>query len=57
MAHRESMRNSVAQYLQPDELRPATGVRQPIPAGSETLRVHRCFFKDIETADTVSAAA
>jgi hypothetical protein len=26
-----------------------------IPAGSETLRVHRRFFKDIETADAATA--
>jgi hypothetical protein len=38
-------------------LGPATGVWHRIPAGAETLRVHRRFFKDIETADTVSAAA
>jgi hypothetical protein len=37
-------------------LGPATGVWHRIPAGSETLRVHRRFFKDIETADTVGAA-
>jgi hypothetical protein len=36
---------------------PATGMWHRIPAGSETLRVHRRFFKDIETADSVSAAA
>jgi len=38
-------------------LGPATGVWHRIPAGTETLRVHRRFFKDIETADTVGAAA
>jgi len=38
-------------------LGPATGMWHRIPAGSETLRVHRRFFKDIETADSVSAAA
>jgi hypothetical protein len=26
----------------------------PIPAGGENLRVHRRFFKDIETADTAA---
>ena len=38
-------------------LGPATGVWHRIPAGSETLRVHRRFYKDIEAADAVSAAA
>jgi len=28
-----------------------------IPAGQETLRVHRRFFKDIEAADTAAVAA
>src|ERR1700683_3447932 len=31
-------------------LGPATGMWHRIPAGSETLRVHRRFFKDVETA-------
>ena len=38
-------------------LGPRSGLWHLIPAGSETLRVHRRFFKDIETADSVSAAA
>jgi hypothetical protein len=38
-------------------LGPAKGVWHQIPAGGETLRVHRRFFKDIETADQVAAAA
>jgi len=37
-------------------LGPATGMWHKIPVGSETLRVHRRFFKDIETADAVIAA-
>lgn len=35
-------------------LGPATGVWHQIPAGNETLRVHRRFFKDIETADAAA---
>ncbi len=35
----------------------ATGIWHQIPAGQETLRVHRRFFKDIQTADSVAAAA
>jgi hypothetical protein len=39
-------------------LGPGTGLWHQIPAGTETLRVHRRFFKDIETADSsVTAAA
>ena len=37
-------------------LGPGTGLWHQIPAGKETLRVHRRFFKDIETADSVAAA-
>jgi hypothetical protein len=36
-------------------LGPATGLWHQIPAGSEKLRVHRRFFKDIETADSALA--
>ena len=38
-------------------LGPGTGLWHQIPAGSETLRVHRRFFKDIEAADGVHSAA
>ena len=38
------------------KLGPGTGLWHVIPAGSETLRVHRRFFKDIETADAQVAA-
>ena len=38
-------------------LGPAAGMWHKIPVGPETLRVHRRFFKDIETADRVIAAA
>jgi hypothetical protein len=38
-------------------LGPATGMWHKIPVGDETLRVHRRFFKDIETADRVGASA
>ncbi|HEY3734957.1 MAG TPA: hypothetical protein VGL63_13690 [Streptosporangiaceae bacterium] len=40
MTQRDSMRDSAAAYLRP----------------GEKLRVHRHFFKDIETADTERAA-
>src|SRR5690348_10751083 len=38
-------------------LGPGTGLWHQIPAGSENLRVHRRFFKDIETADSAATVA
>jgi len=38
-------------------LGPGTGIWHQIPAGQETLRVHRRFFKDMEIADSFAAAA
>jgi hypothetical protein len=37
-------------------LGPATGMWHKIPVAGETLRVHRRFYKDIETADQAVAA-
>ena len=37
-------------------LGPATGMWHKIPVGDETLRVHRRFYKDIETAAQAVAA-
>lgn len=39
------------------KLGPGTGLWHGIPAGGESLRVHRRFFKDIEAADAQAAAA
>jgi hypothetical protein len=50
-------RGVVTELPRSTRLGPATGMWHRIPAGTETLRVHRRFFKDIETADSVSAAA
>jgi hypothetical protein len=50
-------RGVVMELPRSTRLGPATGMWHRIPAGSETLRVHRRFFKDIETADSVTAAA
>jgi hypothetical protein len=51
-------RGVVMELPRSTRLGPATGMWHRIPAGSETLRVHRRFFKDIETADsTVGASA
>jgi hypothetical protein len=50
-------RGVVMELPRSTRLGPATGVWHRIPAGTDTLRVHRRFFKDIETADSVGAAA
>ena len=48
-------RGVVVELPRSTRLGPATGMWHRIPAGSETLRVHRRFFKDIEAADTATA--
>jgi len=53
----KTARGVVTELPRSTRLGPATGVWHRIPAGTETLRVHRRFFKDIETADRVGAAA
>lgn len=50
-------RGVVMELPRSTRLGPATGIWHSIPAGTETLRVHRRFFKDIETADTVATGA
>jgi hypothetical protein len=50
-------RGVVMELPRSTRLGPATGLWHQIPAGSETLRIHRRFFKDIETADTAAATA
>jgi len=50
-------RGVVTELPRSTRLGPGTGMWHQIPAGSETLRVHRRFFKDIDTADSVAAAA
>jgi len=47
-------RGVVLELPRSTRLGPATGVWHQIPAGNETLRVHRRFFKDIETADAAA---
>jgi hypothetical protein len=49
-------RGVVMELPRSTRLGPGTGIWHRIPAGSETLRVHRRFFKDLETADSVGAA-
>ena len=47
-------RGVVAELHRSTRLGPGTGLWHVIPAGTENLRVHRRFFKDIDTADTAS---
>src|SRR5580700_3186833 len=49
-------RGVITELPRSTRLGPATGMWHQIPVGRETLRVHRRFFKDIETADAVIAA-
>ena len=50
-------RGVVMELPRSTRLGPAAGIWHRIPAGSETLRVHRRFFKDIEAADSIGAPA
>jgi hypothetical protein len=57
-AGKASMKNArgvITELPRSTRLGPPTGMWHQIPAGGETLRVHRRFFKDIETADSVTA--
>jgi hypothetical protein len=49
-------RGVVTELPRSTRLGPGTGLWHRIPVGHENLRVHRRFFKDIETADTAVAA-
>ena len=44
-------RGVVTELPRSTRLGPATGLWHRIPAGQETLRVHRRFFKDLSAAD------
>jgi hypothetical protein len=50
-------RGVVMELPRSTKLGPGTGLWHQIPAGNETLRVHRRFFKDLETADSIASAA
>ena len=52
----KTARGVVTELPRSTRLGPGTGLWHRIPAGHEKLRVHRRFFKDIETADTAVAA-
>jgi hypothetical protein len=47
----------VAELPRSTRLGPPSGLWHVIPAAGENLRVHRRFFKDIETADDTLATA
>jgi hypothetical protein len=53
----KTARGVVAELPRSTRLGLGTGLWHRIPAGGENLRVHRRFFKDIETADTALAHA
>jgi hypothetical protein len=53
----KTARGVVMELPRSTRLGPGTGMWHRIPAGNETLRVHRRFFKDLETADSAAAAA
>ena len=49
-------RGVVTELPRSTRLGPGAGLWHRIGVGNENLRVHRRFFKDIETADTTVAA-
>lgn len=59
-AGRSSMKTArgvVMELPRSTRLGPGSGLWHRIPAGDETLRVHRRFFSDIETADAAATVA
>jgi hypothetical protein len=50
-------RGVVMELPRSTRLGPGSGIWHQIPAGQETLRVHRRFFKDLDAADNSMAAA
>jgi hypothetical protein len=53
----KTARGVVMELTRATRLGPGTGLWHRIPAGQETLRVHRRFFKDVEAADAAMSAA
>ena len=53
----KTARGVVMELPRSTRLGPGTGMWHRIPAGSETLRVHRRFFKDLDAADSVATPA
>jgi len=50
-------RGVVTELPRATRLGPGAGLWHQIPVGQETLRVHRRFFKDLDTADSAIATA
>lgn len=50
-------RGLVTELPRSTQLGPATGLWHRIPAGQETLRVHRRFFKELKAADGAAVPA
>jgi hypothetical protein len=50
-------RGVVTELPRSTRLGPGTGLWQRVQAGQENLRIHRRFFKDLETADTTMVGA
>lgn len=50
-------RGVVCELPRSTRLGPGSGLWHRIPAGPDTLRVNRRFFKDIDTADNIVTAA
>jgi hypothetical protein len=53
----KTARGVVRELPRSTRLGPGTGMWHKIPAGDETLRVHRRFYKDLEAADSVTSVA
>jgi hypothetical protein len=53
----KTARGVVTELPRSTRLGPGTGVWHQIPAGGETLRVHRRFYKDLDTADAALTMA
>jgi len=51
----KTARGVVTELPRATRLGPGSGVWHRVPAGNENLRVHRRFYKDIETADRALA--
>jgi hypothetical protein len=56
-ASMKKARGVVTELPRSTRLGPGSGVWHVIPAGSEKLRVHRRFFKDLAAADSAAAPA
>jgi len=50
-------RGVVTELPRSTRLGPGTGLWHRVQAGQENLRIHRRFFKDLETADTTMVGA